>query len=137
MRDYIEGMVQDLGVSDSTRFLGYISDEEYKEALNACDIVCIPSRNEPFGLVLFEVWDAEKAVVATDVGGLSENIENFENGINVFTYPESIAWGINYIIDDPVGVRQLGKKGKEKLERTTWSHIADKYIDVHKEILST
>ncbi|KXA94928.1 glycosyl transferase family 1 [candidate division MSBL1 archaeon SCGC-AAA259E19] len=137
MRDYIEQMVQDLGVSDSVRFLGYISDEEYKEVLNACDIVCIPSRNEPFGLVLFEAWDAEKAVVATDVGGLSENIENFENGIKVFTYPESIAWGINYIIDDPEGVRQLGKRGKEKLKKTTWSHIADKYIDVYKDLLST
>ena len=136
MRDHLEWKARDLGVSDSVRFLGYIPDEELKDILNASDIVCIPSRNEPFGLVLFEAWDAEKAVVATDVGGLGENIDNFENGIKVFPYPESVAWGINYVIDDPDGVEHLGKKGKEKLKDLTWPVIAMNYIETYRKVLS-
>lgn len=135
MRDYLEDLVYELGVLDSVRILGYVSDDEYKDLLNACDIVCIPSRNEPFGLVLYEAWDAEKAVVATNVGGLDENVDNFENGIKVYTYPESIAWGVNYVIDDPEGIKQLGKKGKEKLKNSTWSIIANEYESVYSEIL--
>lgn len=135
MRDYLERMIEDLGVSDSVSLLGFIPDEEYKEVLNASDIVCIPSRNEPFGLVLFEAWDAEKAVVATNVGGLEENIENFVDGIKVYPYPESIAWGINYIIDDPEGVKKLGRRGKEKLESLTWSMVADDYEELYEELL--
>lgn len=136
MKDYIQGMVDDMGVSDSVRILGYVSDHEYKEVLNACDIVCIPSRNEPFGLVLYEAWDAKKAVVATDVGGLSENIDNFENGIKVYTYPESIAWGINYIIDDRGGVEHLGERGKERLEKCTWPIQAGRYEKIYSELVS-
>ncbi|MFW5913268.1 MAG: glycosyltransferase family 4 protein [Candidatus Hadarchaeota archaeon] len=136
MRDYIEDLVGKLGVSDSVRILGYVSDHEYKEVLNAADIVCIPSRNEPFGLVLYEAWDAKKAVVATDVGGLSENIDNFENGIKVYTYPESIAWGINYIIDDPQGVKHLGEKGKEKLQNCTWPIQARRYESIYDDLLN-
>lgn len=135
MRDHLEYLADDLGVSDSVRILGYIPDEEYKDLLNACDMVCIPSRNEPFGLVLYEAWDAEKAVVATHVGGLKENIDNFENGIKIFPYPESVAWGINYIIDDPTGVEKLGKNGKEKLKKSTWPIIASQYEKTYSEIL--
>ena len=134
MRDYLERRARELKILDSVRFLGYVPDKEYTDILNACDIVCIPSRNEPFGLVLFEAWAAGKAVVATDVGGLSENIENFVDGIKVFEYPESIAWGINYIVNDPVGVRWLGANGRKKLRKLTWSRQAIKYERIYTRL---
>ncbi|NLA99762.1 MAG: glycosyltransferase family 4 protein, partial [Methanomicrobiales archaeon] len=56
MRGYLEGMANGLPV----QFLGYISDEEHVQLLNACDLIAIPSRNEPFGLVLTEAWSAER-----------------------------------------------------------------------------
>lgn len=125
MRGHLEYLARKNGVMDSVRFLGYVPDEEYLDILNACDIVCIPSRNEPFGLVLLEAWSAEKAVVAADVGGLGENIDNFNNGIKVFNNPESIAWGINYIINDPGGVHHLGQEGKKAVKtRFSWDKIA-------------
>ncbi len=134
-RAYCESRVRELGVGERTKFLGWVSDEEYTKLLNACDIVCIPSRNEPFGLVLLEAWSAGKAVVATDVGGLSENIENFVDGIKVFTYPESIAWGINYIINDAFGVRYLGENGRKKVKNFAWEIIADRMLSAYRSIL--
>ncbi|MDD1713671.1 MAG: glycosyltransferase family 4 protein [Methanoregulaceae archaeon] len=106
------------------RFTGYISDEEYLQILNACDLVVIPSRNEPFGLVLTEAWSAERCVVATDVGGLSENITNFIDGIKVPVRADSLAWGISYILEDPVRIRAMGLAGKRKvLFRFNWKDI--------------
>lgn len=133
MRGHLERRVQDLGVSHAVRFLGTVPYWVYLDALNACDIVCIPSRNEPFGIVLLEAWAAEKAVVATDVGGLRENIENFVDGIKVFPYPESIAWGINYIIDDPYGVRWIGANGRKKAEeKFSWESAAEKLLRTYQ-----
>jgi len=106
------------------RFTGYISDEEYLQILNACDLVVIPSRNEPFGLVLTEAWSAERCVVATEVGGLSENITNFIDGIKVPVRADSLAWGISYILEDPVRIRAMGLAGKRKvLFRFNWKDI--------------
>jgi len=132
MRAWLESKVNGL----PARFLGYLPDFEFVRLLNASDIVVIPSRNEPFGLVLLEAWSAERCVVATDVGGLGENIENFVDGIKVYVNPESIAWGISYVIDDPVGVRILGKKGKEKVDREfRWEIVADKMLKVYGEVI--
>ncbi len=120
MRQELEERCRTLPV----RFTGYISDEEYRELLNACDLVVIPSRNEPFGLVLTEAWSAERCVVATDVGGLSENIDDFIDGIKVPVRADSLAWAISYIIEDPVRIRAMGLAGKRKvLSQFNWGEI--------------
>jgi glycosyltransferase involved in cell wall biosynthesis len=120
-----------------TQFLGWIPDSEYVRLLNACDIVVIPSRNEPFGLVLLEAWSAERCVVATDVGGLSENIENFKDGVKVYPTPESIAWGINYVLDERKYLNSYGKEGRKKVDRLfKWDSVATKILSVYESVLS-
>jgi len=118
------------------QFLGFLPDDEHLRVLNACDLVVIPSRNEPFGLVLTEAWSAERGVVATEVGGLSENIDNFVDGIKVPVRPESIAWGINYVIDDPVRMRALGVAGRRKvLAKFDWGTITSRMEDVYRKAM--
>lgn len=115
------------------QFPGYLSGEAHLDLLNAAAIVVIPSRNEPFGLVLTEAWSAGRCVVATDVGGLSENIEPFVDAIRVPVQPESIAWGINYVIDDPQYIRALGWAGRKKvLERFDWALVTDAALGVYE-----
>ncbi|MEE8167558.1 MAG: glycosyltransferase family 4 protein [Candidatus Hydrothermarchaeales archaeon] len=135
MRGHMQYRAHELGISHAVRFPGYISDEERVVLLNACDIVAIPSRNEPFGMILLEAWSAGSAPVAADVGGLSENIDNFKNGIKVFHYPESISWGIDYIVDDPNYVKELGQNGRKKvMQEFAWSKVAGKMERVYKEL---
>jgi glycosyltransferase involved in cell wall biosynthesis len=63
-------------------------------------------------------------VVATEVGGLSENITNFIDGIKVPVRADSLAWGISYILEDPVRIRAMGLAGKRKvLFRFNWNDI--------------
>ncbi|MDD1664482.1 MAG: glycosyltransferase family 4 protein, partial [Methanomicrobiales archaeon] len=118
------------------QFTGYISDEEYVHILNACDLVVIPSRNEPFGLVLTEAWSAERCVVATDVGGLAENIDDFIDGIKVPIRADSLAWGISYLIEDPVRIRSMGLAGKRKvLSQFNWDEIGRRMEQVYTTLL--
>ena len=96
MRQLLQEPARNLPV----QFVGYIPDLEYIHLLNAADIVVLPSRNEPFGLVLLEAWSAEKGVVACNVGGLSENIDAYVPGLKVEVNPESIAGGIKTMIEE-------------------------------------
>ena len=119
------------------QFLGWIPDSEYVRLLNASSIVVIPSRNEPFGLVLLEAWSAEKAVVATDVGGLGENITNFQDGVKVYPTPESVAWGINYILDDREKITTLGREGRKKIDRLfKWDLVAKSVLAIYEDVMS-
>ncbi len=135
MRSFLEGWAKSFG--GRVRFLGYLPDMEFVRLLNAVDLVVIPSRNEPFGLVLLEAWSAKKGVVATDVGGLSENIDNFENGVKVYVTPESIAWGANYCLNDLESTKNMGKKGWEKLGKFRWETIAKEMVGVYRNISYT
>ncbi|MCG7854292.1 MAG: glycosyltransferase family 4 protein [Methanoregulaceae archaeon] len=134
MRQWLEERCRPLPV----HFAGYIPDPEYLRLLNACDLVVIPSRNEPFGLVLTEAWSAERCVVATDVGGLSENIDNFTDGIKVPVRADSIAWAISYIIEDPVRIRSMGRAGRRKVvSRFNWEKVGGMMEDVYYRLLKT
>jgi len=135
MKNYLQRRVAELGVDWATRFLGWIPFKEYVELLSSADIVCIPSRNEPFGIVLLEAWATGRPVVATDVGGLGENIENFVDGIKVYCSPESVAWGINYLLNNPGMMSQLSKNCKEKVRDFNWSSIAKRLLQTYRKAL--
>jgi glycosyltransferase involved in cell wall biosynthesis len=133
MRQLLQERAKDLPVN----FVGYIPDSEYIRILNAADIVVIPSRNEPFGLVLLEAWSAEKCVVACNVGGLSENIDAFVNGVKVEVNPESLAWGINAMIDEPWNAEALGKRGRKKVDRIfLWGPIVKELTGTYARTIS-
>ena len=135
MMGYLHDLTKKLGVDHATKFLGFVTYWELQQLFSACDIACIPSRNEPFGIVLLEAWSAGKPVVATEVGGLQENINNFENGIKVYMNSESIAWGINYVFDTPGVIEKLSAGGKAKVKEFTWTRVADKILDAYNAVL--
>lgn len=133
MRQYLQERAYGLPVN----FIGYIPDSEYVRLLNACNFVVIPSRNEPFGLVLLEAWSAEKAVVASNVGGLSENIDPFINGIKVEPVTQSLTWGINNLVDEPDTAEVLGRRGRAKVDRMfLWEPIAKNYTDTYSRVVA-
>jgi glycosyltransferase involved in cell wall biosynthesis len=117
------------------QFLGEVPDAEYVRLLNSADLVVIPSRNEPFGLVLLEAWAASRAVVATEVGGLCENIDHLVDGVKVAVNPAAIAQGINRVLGDPGLLRALGDAGRQKIEtRFHWDAVAETFTKIYRDI---
>jgi glycosyltransferase involved in cell wall biosynthesis len=134
MRMECERKARELGVTGSCMFLGYTPSNVKEEWMNACDMVCLPSRNEPFGIVVLEGWDAGKPVVATEAVSI---IKNFQDGLLAYIQPESIAWCINRLLDDPDEMERLGRAGRERLEREfTWDEIARETEDVYDRVLN-
>jgi glycosyltransferase involved in cell wall biosynthesis len=132
MRQYLQKRVTELGVEWATRFLGLLPLPLLIELLNSVDIVCIPSRNEPFGIVLLESWAADRPVVATDVGGLGENIENFVDGVKVYPNPDSVAWGIIYLLNNPDVMKQISENGRKKAEMFSWTNVAEQLMKTYR-----
>jgi len=131
MRQFLQERAWDLPVN----FVGYVPDSEYLRLLNACNLVVIPSRNEPFGLVLLEAWSAKKPVVVSNVGGLGENVDSFMNGIKTDPDPNSLAWGISTLINDPSQAEVLGIRGRGKVDRVfQWSPIANRMTDAYARV---
>ena len=132
MRSQCENRAQKLGIGNSCNFLGYAPDNTVIDWFNACDLVCIPSRNEPFGIVVLEAWDASKPVVASDAVAL---VDNFKTGVIAHKEPSSIAWGLNYVLEG-LGRNRMGEKGHDLLKKKyNWSIIAEKTLEVYEKVI--
>lgn len=133
MRCSVEDQARRLGVSHATRFLGYLNGWRLKDIFKACDCVCVPSRNEPFGIVLLEAWSAGKPVVASSNGGPSEIVWHDVNGLKIHDNPESVAWGIGTVFSDFDYARWMGRNGRIAVETVfSWDVIADEMLEVYK-----
>ncbi len=135
MRTSIERRAGELEIMDSTRFLGFKTGPELVELFKACDVVCVPSRNEPFGIVVLEAWSAGKPVVVTNNGGPNEYVWHEVNGLKIDPNPDSIARGLVTLFSDLERARWMGKNGRTAVETAfSWDGVADKVLSVYSRL---
>jgi glycosyltransferase involved in cell wall biosynthesis len=121
-----------LGVERACRFLGYRSGDELVELYKASDAVCVPSRNEPFGIVVLEAWSAGKPVVVSQNGGPNEFVWHDVNGLKIYPDSGSVAWGVSRLLGDRPRARWMGRNGRMAAEvGFTWDAIADRTLSAY------
>ena len=128
----IEHRARQIGVRHATRFLGFVSGWRLVDLYKATDCVCVPSRNEPFGIVILEAWSAGKPVVASSNGGPAEIVWHDINGFKIYPNPDSVAWGIGSLFADFEHGRWMGRNGRIAVETAfNWDIIADQVLNVY------
>lgn len=80
-RTRLQQQVRDLGLEEHIFFTGAVEDAA--RLLSAFDLFVLPSKSEAFGYVLLEAGTAHLPVVATNVGGIPDIIEDGVNGLLV------------------------------------------------------
>lgn len=104
-----------IGGDERIRYLGYV--ERVEEIYNTSDIIVVPSRwQEPLGLVAIEGAACRKPVVATNVGGLPEIIEDGITGYLVSPQDTtSMADCVQRLIRNPALRQRLGDAGYQRV----------------------
>jgi glycosyltransferase involved in cell wall biosynthesis len=104
--------------ADNVSFTGYKTGDELKEIIARSQFVVLPSRwyeNLPFSIM--EAFALAKAVVATDIGGIPEMVED---GVNGYLFPLEDAGVLTARLEklllEPVLRREMGQRGREKAE---------------------
>lgn len=124
-KDIIVGKAHEIGVANTIVFLDMLPRWQYIDLMRAVDIVALPSRNEPFGLIALEAWAAGKPVVATSAGGPPEFIWHDVNGFLVDANPGGLAHGIGSLLADHDHCRALGANGRKAVEdKYNWDNVS-------------
>ncbi|MFT5823024.1 MAG: glycosyltransferase involved in cell wall biosynthesis [Crocinitomix sp.] len=99
---------------------------ELLDVMKQTDILIVPSRYEPFGLVAIEAMEKGKPVIGTDTGGLSEIIQDNYNGLLNPAQNGSLGLyqAMKYLADNPIERIKMGVHARSSvLENYTIERI--------------
>jgi len=128
-RAHLEREVDRFGIRQAVRFLGWRRGQALIDLYHACDVVCAPSRVEPFGIVPLSAWAASKPVVALRVGSVGEFIMDETTGLLVEPTPAAVARGVLGLFADFDRLRWIGRNGRVAAETAfRWDTIAEQTL---------
>src|SRR5262249_14000759 len=82
-RQTLERMARDLEVLDRIQFLGYLDEDSQMRELYTSDLCVLPSLAEGLPVSLTEALAVGVPVIATNIAGISELIEDGKTGLLV------------------------------------------------------
>jgi glycosyltransferase involved in cell wall biosynthesis len=134
MRGELESIAEQAHVRDSTIFAGFISEADLVGVLKASDVVVVPSKFEPFGIIALEAMAAGAPVVVTKVGGLAEIVDDFVDGLEVEpNSPAAIAEAAVRVLTDRELAARLAENGLKKSKAYSWESAARKTLEIYQE----
>jgi L-malate glycosyltransferase len=115
LSDSFRVMAGDLGIDDSTFFLGRC--EKVAELLAISEICVLSSKAEGFSNSIIEYMASARPVVVTDVGGAREVVAEGETGYLVPSGDDAMmATRLIALLRDPERARAMGVEGKRVVE---------------------
>jgi glycogen(starch) synthase len=120
------------------RFTGWLSPEGVRRQYRRAHVLVVPSRYEPFGMVVLEGMLHGLAVVSTRGGGPAEILEDGRTGILVPPGDASaLADEILRLHHDPEKwARLVEEAGREVRGKWLWSQRVQRVIDLYREVAS-
>ena len=112
--------------------------EAVLEAYSKCKFVVIPSIwPEVFGLVALEAMAFKKSVIASNIGGLKDIIENTRTGLLIPPNDhEKLARAIEYLLNRPTLAQVMGKRGYDRfLKCFSSSKVVPLIENVYREVM--
>jgi starch synthase len=117
--------------------------EQVREVLSHALFFCCPSVYEPLGIVNLEAMACGTAVVASNVGGIPEVVEDGRTGIlapydaaDPAAFEAALAAAANRLVADPSLAEELGQAGLERVrEHFNWRPIAERTVELYRSLL--
>jgi starch synthase len=118
--------------------------DKIREILTAAAVFVCPSVYEPLGIVNLEAMACETAVVASDVGGIPEVVDDGRTGRLVHynsyepdAFERNLADTVNQVALDPALAEAMGKAGRERaVAEFSWASIAKQTLAVYNDALA-
>ncbi len=136
-RNNLERLSEELNIKDYIEFRGRVPNEEIPLYLKASDIFVLPSLSEGFPNALLEAMASGLPVIATNIRGLDEIIEDGINGFLVNPKsPEEIANKLNHIIQDNSLSKSFSQNNKLKAKKYEWEMVIKRLNEIYEKILN-
>ncbi len=117
---------------------------QVREILSAATVFVCPSVYEPLGIVNLEAMACATAVVASDVGGIPEVVQDgvtgrlvHYNSYEVEAFEHALADAVNAVAADAGAAAQMGRAGRARATAEfSWARVAQQTLEVYRDVLA-
>ncbi len=117
---------------------------DIREILSAASVFVCPSVYEPLGIVNLEALACATAVVASDVGGIPEVVDDGTTGTLVHydaadprAFESGLAEAVNALVADPARAAAYGRAGRQRcVDEFSWSRVAEQTLEIYRKVSS-
>ena len=132
-RPRCEARVAELNLARNVRFAGQRSD--VAQMLKTCDLVVLPSESEGLPLAAIEAMAAGRPVVAFDVGGMREVIDDGQTGLLVPSGDEAaFTAAVLSLLQNREKLSSLGIRASDAAERFSMDHHVAKLLEHYRQL---
>jgi L-malate glycosyltransferase len=117
--------------------LGKVDREGVLALMQACDVYCLPSYGEPFGMSALEAMACGRPVVATAAGGLQYLVPDGGGRKVPPGNAAALADALAEVLGDPDLRGAMGAHNREVVEeRFAWSRVGDRLEELYEEAIA-
>jgi glycogen(starch) synthase len=129
----MQAMVEDLGITKSFRFPGWLRGAEIERAFSTADVYVMPSVSEPFGIAPLEAMSYDRPVIVSRQSGVSEVLRN---ALKVdFWDVDKMASQIVALIELPELRHTIVERAREEIRHIHWDAAADKLLPIYNTVV--
>jgi len=133
LRSELERRAGALGLGDSVLFTGHRTDAA--NVIAGLDVLVVPSRSDGSPFCVAEAMAAGVPVVASSVGGLPDLVEHGGSGLLVAPEdPEGLARALVSLAMDPLGAREMGRRGRQLAAARTHTGLTDRMAELYTAV---
>ncbi|MBD2164352.1 glycosyltransferase [Calothrix membranacea FACHB-236] len=132
----IKSLLVTAGISDRTRFAGFVEGETKNMFMQGSDLFVLTSYAENFAVVVLEALAVGLPVLITPSVALASLVQQYELGYVSPMNVSAIASALENYLSYPQQVKQMGERARQIItENYTWEKIAARMIDNYKTII--
>ncbi len=136
-RPQLEQLAAELGLEGRVQFFGFVDAPALAQLYRDAALVLVPSREEPFGLVVSEAMSLGRLVVGARLGGIAEQIEHGATGL-LFEpgSAEDLARQIGWALEHRRAAQQIADRaGAFARTHLTWDAVARQTAEQYRQVL--
>ncbi|MGB0745030.1 MAG: glycosyltransferase family 4 protein [Opitutales bacterium] len=111
---------------------------EHRSLFAALDCFTLPSRHEPFGIVVLEAWSSGKPVIASNIGGLARLVTHDKTGLHFETgNVDALHAAMQRMHQEPALRSSTVKAAQAEVnDLYTWKGVAEQLESIYQEVES-